>query len=165
MTGHKNIFIYFTIVIFSTLMLTVLTKDVGSRTLSSLPQPIPSVTPDIPPFKNYKGVEIGMKTEVVRQKLGDPKESTDTDDSFKVTDHELAQVYYDADHKVTAITITYDKNLENAPTPKAVFGEDGEVKPDGGIFKMMRFPEAGFFISYTKTGGDDPIIMIAIQKI
>ena len=43
----------------------------------------------------------------------------------------------------------------------------GDVAPkeDGGIFKMNRYPKAGFWISYNKTAGADPMIIIAMQKM
>ena len=125
-------------------------------------QPTPG---DKPPYTAYKGVAIGMATEEARTKLGVPKDKSDTQDYFEFSENESAQVYYDAAHKVTAVTVTYSGKLDGAPKPMAVFGEDAEVKPDGGIFKMVRFPRAGFWISYNKTAGDDPLIMIAMQKM
>jgi hypothetical protein len=106
-----------------------------------------------------------MSTDDARKKLGNPKESADAQDFFQLNDNESAQVYYDAAHKVMAISITYTGKLDSAPTPRTVFGEDGEVKADGGIFKMERYPKAGFWISYTRTGGDDPMVVLALQKI
>ena len=128
--------------------------------------PLAMPTPvDKPPFNSYRGIEIGTSTDDARKALGNPKEKSDTQDYFEFSDNESAQVYYDADHKVMAVSITYTGNIDGAPTPKAVFGEDAEVKPDGGIFKMERYPKAGFWISYTKTGGDGPMVIIALQKI
>ena len=69
------------------------------------------------------------------------------------------------DGKVTAIMITYAGDLAKAPTSKAVFGEDAETNAEGGIFKMVRYPKAGFWISYNRTTGDDAIVTIAMQKI
>ena len=126
----------------------------------------PSPTPaDKPAYTAYKGVEIGTAAADVRKKLGTPKDAADRHEDFVFSETESAQVYYDADNKVMAIAITYIGKLEKAPTAKAVFGEDVEAKPDGGVFKMERYPKAGFWISYTRTGGDDPLIMIAIQKM
>jgi hypothetical protein len=124
-----------------------------------------SATDDNPVYSSYKGVELGMSIEDARKKLGGPKEKSDGQDYFEISDNESAQIYYDAAHKVTAITTTYSGKLDAAPTAKIVFGLEAEVKPDGGVFKMVRYPKAGFWISYTKTGGDDPLIMIAMQKI
>ena len=125
----------------------------------------PAPTPDQPPYSEYKGVILGMAADEARLKLGVPKDKSDAQDYFEFSANESAQVYYDDAHKVTAITVTYTGKLDAAPTAKAVFGEDVEAKPDGGIFKMVRYPKAGFWISYNKTGGDDPLVMIAMQKM
>lgn len=119
---------------------------------------------DTPIFTSYKGVAIGMSADEVREKLGKPKDPSEGLDYFALSDNEYIQVYYD-DKKVSAITVTFSGNLGSAPDCKTVFGESAEVKPDGGIFKMVRYPKAGFWISYNKIVGDDPMIMIAIKKI
>ena len=135
-----------------------------SGTAKMSPVPVPTPVTD-PLYSAYRAIAIGMTTDETRAKLGSPKEKADDQDFFQFSDHETSQVYYDAAHKVIAITVTYSGKLDAAPTAKAVFGEDVAAKPDGGIFKMVRYPKAGFWISYNKTGGNDPLIMIAIQKM
>jgi hypothetical protein len=130
-------------------------------TATAMPTPVSGK----PPYSAYKGVTIGSTMDEARSKLGPPKEKSDEQDFFVFSDSESAQVYYDGAKTVTAITVTYVGNLSTAPSPKDVFGEEAEAKPDGGIFKMVRYPKAGFWISYNKTGGDDPLIMIALQKM
>lgn len=127
----------------------------------------PGPTPfDKPPFAGYKGVTIGTSMVDVRVKLGAPKDASDEQDSFAFSPQESAEVYYNtATHTVRALTIMYSGKLEGAPAPKDVFGQDAEVKPDGGIFKKVDYPKAGFWISYNKTGGDEPMIMIAMNKM
>lgn len=119
---------------------------------------------DKPVYSAYKGVSVGMKVEDARKVLGKPTDQSDTMDMYVFSDKEVAQVYYDAG-LVKAISITYSGNLNSAPTPKDILGEAIAPKPDGGIFKMIRYPKAGFWVSYNKTAGDDPIINISMQKI
>lgn len=128
---------------------------------------VPTVapTPEKAPFTGYKGVSIGAKTDEVRAILGDPKDKSDAMDMYIPSDHESVLFYYDAAHLVTAIMITYTGDLTKAPTAKDVFGEDVEPKPDGGVFKMVRYPKASYWISYNRTAGDDAIVSIAMQKI
>jgi hypothetical protein len=116
-------------------------------------------------FSDYKGIAIGMKTDDVRSKLGNPKDKSDTMDLYVFSDSESAQFYYDPAKVVTAMMITYSGDLTKAPSVKDVLGEDAELKPDGGVFKMIRFPKAGYWISYNRTGGNDAIVNIAFQKI
>lgn len=113
----------------------------------------------------YKGVNIGMSADDVRKKLGDPKDRSDPQDLFIFGDNESAQFIYGPDKKVTAIMVTYSGNLSTAPTAKEVFGEDVAAKPDGGVSKMVRYPKAGYWLSYNKIAGDDSIVSIAMQKM
>ena len=114
----------------------------------------------------YRKVTIGMKADEARKTLGDPKDKSDDQDLYLFTDDELAQVYYDANHSITAISITYYKDMiTKAPTPKDVLGEDARPNADGSIFKSVRFPKAGYTVSYSKTSGDSPSVSITFQKI
>lgn len=137
------------------------TAGASSAHISAIPRATPD---DKPPYSGYKGVAIGSAMDEARTKLGNPKEKSDDQDYFVFSDRESVQVYYTA-KSVSAIMVTYSGKLEMAPTAKSVFGEDAESKPDGGIFKMVRYPKAGFWISYNKTAGDDPMVIIAIQKM
>ncbi|MFZ1699712.1 MAG: hypothetical protein WBO10_16240 [Pyrinomonadaceae bacterium] len=116
-------------------------------------------------FSDYKGVKIGTSTEDVRSKLGGPKDKSDAMDLYVFSDDETAQFYYDESHAVKAIMINYSGDLKGAPTPKDVFGEDVPAREDGGLFKMVRYPKLGYWVSYNRSGGDDAVISIAMQKI
>ncbi|MBK9215483.1 MAG: hypothetical protein IPM59_07765 [Chloracidobacterium sp.] len=126
---------------------------------------IPHPTPETIVFTGYRGIAIGMGAKAVREKLDNPKEKSDTVDLYIFSDDESAQFFYDDAKMVNAIMITYTGNLEKALTPKAIFGEEAETRPDGGAFKMVRYPKAGFWISYNRSGGEDAVISIAVQKI
>lgn len=126
------------------------------------PTPTP---PSHKPMSAYRGVSLGMKADEVRAKLGQPKDKSDEMDMYIFAETESAQFYYDAAHLVTAVMITYTGDLKNAPTPKEVFGEDAVAKPDGSIFKMVRYPKAGYWLSYNRSGGTDQVISVAFQKI
>lgn len=126
--------------------------------------PVPLPTPGIPPYSAYRGVSIGTLAAEARTKLGKPKETADDQDFYIFSDSESAQIYYDAAKKVTAISVTYTGKLDKVPDPASVFGEAVEAKADGSISKLVRYPKAGFWISYNKTAGDDPLVMIAMQK-
>lgn len=126
----------------------------------------PTATPQShKPMSDYRGVSIGMKADEVRLKLGEPKDKSDEMDMYMFGDTETAQFYYDAAHLVNAMMITYTGDLKSAPTPKDVFGEDAVAKPDGSMFKMVRYPKAGYWISYNRSAGTDQVISVAFQKI
>ena len=161
----KKIFVLIISFIISSVVIPYTYTATGKTELLITAVPTPTPLSGKPPYSEYKGVSIGLTIDEARAKLGVPKEKLEGQDFYEFSPNESAQVYYDAAQKVSAFTVTYIGKLDNAPSPKAVFGEDAEVKPDGGIFKMVRYPKAGFWISYNKTGGDDPIIMIAMQKM
>jgi hypothetical protein len=121
--------------------------------------------PGKPVFTSYRGVTIGTPADEARKKLGTPKEKSDETEYFAISDNESVQVFYDAQQKVRAMSIMFMGDLISAPAPKAVFGSAVEARDDGGIYKLERHPEEGFFVSYTRTGGDEPMIVIVMQKI
>ena len=128
-------------------------------------KPAPADQPkDQPPFHEYKGVRIGMAAEEARKLLGNPTDKDDKQEVFAVSDNESCQVYYDAAKKVSAVSITYYSN-KAVPAPKSVLGEEPEAKQDGSFSKLIRFPKAGYWVSYTRTSGDSPMTIIAMQKI
>lgn len=126
-------------------------------------QPVP--TPEKAAYAGYKGVMVGLTADEARRKLGDPRDKSDTQDFFVFSDNESAQVYYDTTKNVSLVSVSYVGNVSGIPSPREVFGEDVDAKPDGSIFKMVRYPKAGYFISYSKTAGSDPIVTITVQKI
>ena len=119
---------------------------------------------DEPPFSSYKGVRIGMSAEEARKLLGSPTDKDDKQEVFNVSEEESCQVYYDAAKKVSAVSITYFTSRA-VPAAKAVLGEEPEAKQDGSFSKLIRFPKAGYWVSYTRTSGDAPMTIIAMQRI
>jgi len=130
---------------------------------SAAPQPTPGS--ENRGMADYRGISIGMTTDDVRKKLGNPKDKSDAMDLYTFSGDETAQFFYNAAKNATAIMITFSGDLKDAPTPKAVLGEGAEAKPDGSIFKMVRFPKAGYWISYNRTSPPDAIVNIAFQKM
>jgi hypothetical protein len=116
-----------------------------------------------PVYTGYKGVMIGMQMTDARSKLGSAKEKTDTQDYYDYGDNEKCQVLYNADKTVRVISITYLG--KNAPSPIDILGVDAEAKPDGGVNKKVEYPKSGFSISYLKTGGSDPMVIVTVQKM
>lgn len=120
---------------------------------------------DEPLFSEYKGVRLGMLADEARKKLGSPRDKGDEQDFYVFNEQESAQVFYDKTHKTYAISINYLGANSNTPLPKDVFGSEIEAKPDGSMFKMVRYPKAGYWVSYSRTSGNDPIVSITIQRI
>jgi hypothetical protein len=121
---------------------------------------------DEPVFSEFKGVRIGMLTEDARKKLGSPKDKSDEQDFYLFNDNQAVQVYYDkATKKVTAISIDFMNGASPIPTARDVIGSEIDAKSDGSGYKMVRYPKAGYWVSYSRTGGKEPTITITMQKI
>lgn len=120
---------------------------------------------DAPLFKEYKGVTIGMTADEARRKLGRPEEKGDVQDFFVFSNTERARVYYDGEGKVSALIVTYLGKNAAPPKPPAVLGEEIESKDDGSLYKMVRYPDAGYYVAYSRTGGDEPLTIITMQKM
>jgi hypothetical protein len=127
--------------------------------------PAPAPEEDSSAFKEYRGVQLGMTADDVRKKLGSPKDKGDEQDFFVFGDNESAQIVYDATHKVVTISADFLLTDASVPTGKQVFGSAIEAKADGSMYKMVRFPKAGYWLSYNRTGGASPMTSITLQKI
>ena len=130
-------------------------------------RPRPNAAPDEDPvFHEYRGVKIGWLADEVRKKLGDPANKGDEQDFYVFNGKETCQVLYDkATRKVTAISVDFMNGASEVITPQQVFGADFDAKPDGSKYKLVRYPKAGFWVSYSRTAGDTPIITVTIQQI
>lgn len=118
---------------------------------------------NVPVFTDYRGVTIGMTADQVRAKL-ERLNTGDRQDFLAFSEHESAQIYYDKKGKVTAVSIDYFGDTSKAPTPEVVLGMSLTPKADGSMYKMNRYRKAGFWVSYNRTAGDNPIVTITMQK-
>lgn len=125
----------------------------------------PNTENETPAFRDYRGIQIGMTAADARQKLGKPRDKGDDRDDFAFGENETATIIYDATHKVVTISIDYLSGAADVPGAKTVVGAEIEAKPDGSLYKMVRYPKAGFWVSYFKAAGDAPTTSITVQKI
>jgi GAF domain-containing protein len=118
-----------------------------------------------PIFHDYRGVKLGWLADEVRKKLGDPANKADDQDYYIFNENERAQVYYDKSRQVTAISVDFMTGANQILTPQQVFGAEIEAKTDGSKSRLVRYPKAGYWVSYSRTAGDTPIISVTIQKM
>jgi len=109
-----------------------------------------------PTFSDFKGV---------RKKLGSPRDKGDDQDFYVFNDTQAVQIFYDKTAKVSAISIDYMTGASGIPSPKDVLGTEADKKPDGSVYKLVRYPKAGFWVSYSRTAGDSPTTTVTMQKI
>lgn len=117
-----------------------------------------------PTFTDYRGIKIGMSADEVRSKLDHLQDKGKDQDFFVFSDTESAQVFYDKAGKVMGVSIDYRGKDSNPPTPRAVLGEDLQPKPDGSMYVLKRYPEAGYWVAYNRTSGPDPTVTVTMQK-
>lgn len=138
--------------------------EVANRAnLAEVRQPNAALEP-APVYKDFMGVTIGMSANEVREKLGHLKDKGEHQDFFVFSDSRSAQIFYDAG-KVTAISVDYSSKGGEAPAPESVLGESVQAKPDGSMYELKRYPAAGFWVAYSRTAGDNPIITVTMQKM
>ncbi len=155
--------VFFMIVAAATLSVAV--GSASAQTRKPAAAPVAGGDEESSVFKDYRGVQLGMTSDEVRKKLGDPRNKGDEEDFFVFNDNETAQIVYDKQHKVITISADFMTSGATVPTAKQVFGSEVEAKTDGTIYKMIRFPKAGYWLSYNRTSGASPLTTVTLQKI
>ena len=117
-----------------------------------------------PLFREYKGVTLNMSAGEARGKLGRPEEQDKVQDFFVFSPTQRARVYYDDKGRVSAVIVTYIGKNAGAPDAKAVLGEELTPNPDGSAYKLVRYPQAGYWVAYSRTAGDEPLTIITMQR-
>jgi hypothetical protein len=147
-------------------LLVIMTLTITEAVVAQTVQKTPGAKGDEPVFLDYRGVKIGWLADEVRKKLGSPANKGDEQDFYVFNEKETCQIFYDkATNKVTAISVDFMNGAREVITPLQVFGEDIQAKPDGSKSRLVRYPKAGFWVSYNRTAGDTPMITVTIQQM
>jgi hypothetical protein len=147
-------------------LLVVITLTITEAAVAQTTAKSPVAKGDEPVFLDYRGVKIGWVADEVRKKLGNPANKSDEQDYYVFNEKERCQIFYDkATSKVTAISVDFINGAPEVITPQQVFGEDIEAKSDGSKSRLVRYPKAGFWVSYNRTAGESPMITVTIQKM
>jgi hypothetical protein len=118
------------------------------------------------PMKEFRKVGIGMSADDVESAWGDPKVKDESGFLFNLSDSETAQVELGPEKKVTAIAITF-KDGKGAPSLAEVFGAGATAdrQANGTLYKMVRYKDAGYWISYYEASGDNAATTVTIRKL
>jgi hypothetical protein len=120
---------------------------------------------DDPVYTAYRGVHIGSTASEARKALGDPADKSDAQDIFLINEKEIATVVYDKEHKVTAISIDFTGDESHPPTAIEVVGSTPPTKPDGSTSMMVRYPKAGYWVCYNRSGATPVTVSVTMQKM
>ena len=138
---------------------------------SASPEAAPRMTPpatDGPFVSDLKGVNVGMTKKEVEGVLGRARVSDDAGLYYSFSDTQSAQIGLDNEGKVRTIALIYSEGDKQAMSYTDVFGPGTPPTPDanGNVYKMMRYPSAGFWISYSLTNtADSPMTVITMRRI
>lgn len=118
-----------------------------------------------PAFSDFKGVSIGMRADEARKKLGNPRDKGVEQDFYMFGDNQAVQVFYDKAGAVNAISIDFMSGANAIPSCKDVLGAEAEKKADGSVYRLIRYPKAGYWVSYSRTAGSESTVTVTMQKI
>lgn len=122
-----------------------------------------STTTQAPLITDYRGVRLGMTAEEVQAKFGKGMR-IDEQEFFIFNERETLQIAYDKTNKVVGISVDFLGGV-GAPDYRTVVGPDITVKPDGSMYKMVRYTDQGFWVSYNRTSNNSIVMVtITIQK-
>jgi len=116
-----------------------------------------------PLYREYRGVRLGMTAEEARAKLGVPAMKSDEQDFYVFSANETAQLVY-AEQKVVTISTDYTGGI-GAPDYKSVVGAGLLERPDGSLFRMVRYDSERFWVSYNKSASVVPVVTITIGNM
>ena len=128
-------------------------------------RPAPDEPESKPAFSDFRGVHIGMTADEARKKLGNPRVKDADQDLYVFNETQAVQVFYDKGATVVAISIDFYDGASSIPSARDVLGTEADARTDGSLYKMMRYPKAGYWVSYSRTAGKASTTTITIQKI
>lgn len=136
----------------------------GARTAAATEEAAGESSAVAPTIEEYKGVRIGMVADEAREKLGGSDAVKEKRDVFLVSDNEMAQLFFDREAKLQAVSVTYLPKSD-APEATAVLGVEVPAGTDGRVYKLIRYPDAGYWVSYNRTAGDSPVVTVTMKKM
>jgi len=127
--------------------------------------PAPAKEAVTPLVHSVRDVELGMTVDEVKKKLGKPEVQDDTGLYFSLSGGDSVQIGLDADKHVRTVAAIYAAGSKDAPAFKDIFGTSGEEN-NGNVYKMQRYPDAGYWVSYSRTNSQDkPVVVVTMKKI
>ena len=120
-----------------------------------------------PVLQDYKGVKIGMKVDEVREKLGKAKNEDKDGLVYTFSDYETVQIVLDGEQKVRTISIMYDADFQKPLKFEDVFGKsvEPEKQAGGAIYKLISYPDSGYWVSYNRMAGEKAMTIVVMQKL
>jgi len=127
--------------------------------------PAPTKAAITPLVHSVRDVELGMSIDDVKKKLGRPEVQDDTGLLFTLSGGNSVQIGLDENKHVRTVAVIYGAGSKDAPALKDIFGASAE-DTTGDVYKMERYPDAGYWVSYSRTNSQDKaIVVVTMRKI
>lgn len=119
-----------------------------------------------PFLKEYRKVAIGMPADTLREAWGKPKAEYSDGYLYEMSDSETIQIVIGAEKEIKTISVTFADG-KGAPEFTEVFGEavTPERRDNGSVYKMVRYPEAGYWVSFYSGPPANPNVSLTMQKL
>lgn len=124
-----------------------------------------SVAP-APFLKEYRNMTIGAEANKLRENWGKPKMEYSDGFLYELSDSETVQIVISLEKEITTIAVTFIDG-KDAPAFADVFG-DGimpEKRENGSVYKMVRYPDAGYWVAYSAGPGENASVSVTMQKL
>jgi len=114
----------------------------------------------MPAMTEFRKASIGIAADDLKKAWGKPGVEDDTGFIYEFSEKEMAQVSITGDKKVDAIAVTF-RDGTGAPKVEEVFGPNEKIerKGNGSVFHMVRYPEAGYWVSYLSQGPGKMVVL------
>ena len=114
----------------------------------------------VPAMTDFRRASIGTAADDLKKAWGKPEVEDDTGFIYEFSEKEMAQVAINGDKKVDAIAVTF-RDGTGAPKAEEIFGPNEKIvrKDDGSLFHMVRYEEAGYWVSYLSQGPGKMVIL------
>jgi hypothetical protein len=113
-------------------------------------------------MREYRGIKLGMKRDVVRDELGKPELSDQAQDSFKIGGEDRITTLYDND-TVKMIQLYFFESKKVPSWADVVGTTEIEQNPDGSKIARVEVPEENFWVSMSQSKGGD-VITVTISR-
>ena len=119
----------------------------------------------MPAMTEFRKASIGITADELKKAWGKPEVADKTGFIYEFSDKEMAQVSITGDEKVDAIAVTF-RDGTGAPKAEDIFGPNERIerKENGSVFHMVRYPEAGYWVSYLSQG-EGKMVILTYKKI
>lgn len=119
-----------------------------------------------PYLKEYRKIAIGTPADTLREAWGKPKMEYPDGLIYELSDSETVQIVIGPEKKTATISVTFAEG-KGAPAFAEVFGTAimPEKRENGSVYKMVRYPEAGYWVAYSMGPGEKANVSLTMQKL